>query len=629
MDKLITTAPELWQELAGTAQFDKREYDLEIQNEIRRRLGFPPTGNMLALLQKYNISCEALLDAVFHCIMPFSQMLSDLFAMFQRANAQKSDHNLMIQFDFNSQEKPYNIDIEFFHRQTLSANLFVTHAIGKIPCHPYSLVAEIGKIWEPNYQNNPRSLYPTEVKVWLEEYERCPRGTWPDYVPPIPISGFPELDRQLENLWQILVHSLRKYRTEYKEEKWSDKNNLPDAEFWWNEGNRWLGAYVRTIHDILTFFQVEGPDEHSAFASRCAKRIEEILTRCPMHNSPTQQRVQAIIDILNLPFWKKRYELYSVWVSTQILRALPDENVHFHTENNRLSFSFSGSHFATISSYTPSLELWAEVRTYYDSPKSRARKNHIQPDYTLAVGDAYEADHSVAVVECKQYKKYNRKNFLNAAEDYAGGRPNSKVFLVNYGAVPSSLKDKADARFRNQINFFGNVRPATVDTVAFRKQLRQAIDRYYEKAFQIKLPKYSLPEGECILRLTWGAQPKDLDLHLVIMNDTQKYHIMYNKPGNIASAPYAKLNSDDTNGHGNECITIKRWIPGSYDIYVHNYTNTALFSEAVTLSIIFNGITRYAISRTDPIQQGMCWHPFSISSGKVIAVNDLVDLSTL
>ena len=217
---------------------------------------------------------------------------------------------------------------------------------------------------------------------------------------------------------------------------------------------------------------------------------------------------------------EKRYELYSAWVSTQIMRALPCKNVHYHTKDNRLSFSFSGSHIATISSYTPSLELWAEVRTYYDSPKSRTRKRHIQPDYTLAIGDAYEANHSVAVVECKQYKKYNRKNFLNAAEDYAAGRPNSKVFLVNYGTIPLSLKDKAEDRFRNQISFFGNVRPSTVDTMAFRKQLLQEIDQYYEKTYPTRLimPEYSKPCGVCILRLTWGSQPKDLDLHLVVIN---------------------------------------------------------------------------------------------------------------
>lgn len=625
MSKIITTAPELWQEIASTAQFDQREYDLEMLNEIRRGLGFPSTGDISVLLKKHNTSCETLLNTVFLCVMPFSEMLSDLFAMFQQADAQESDHNLKIQFDFTAHGEKFNTDLKFFRQQTMSANSAIAQAAGSIPVQPFELVHMINEIWHPNYLNDSENLYPIEIRDWLEEYYQCSQGTWPDYVPPMPSSGFSGLDKQLENLWQILANSLRKYRTQYTEEKWNSHNKPDDAEFWWHENDRWLGTYVKVICNLLTFFKTTNSDEHAAFADSCSKKIEEILTLCSMHKFPIEHRFQAVIDILNLPFWKKRYELYSVWVCTQILRALPSDSVHYHTKDNKLSFSFSGSHIATINSYTPSLELWAEVRTYYDSPKSRTRKNHIQPDYTLAIGDAYEADNSVVVVECKQYKKYNRKNFLNAAEDYAGGRPKSKVLLVNYGPVPSSLKDKADSRFINQIDFFGNVRPATLENATFRKQLRHAIDQYYEKTYQIRLPEYPLPKGDCIFRLTWGAQPQDLDLHLVITNKTQKYHIMYNKSGSAIDAPYAKLSNDDRAGYGNECITIHRWFPGTYDIYVYNYSNTELFSDAATVLIESNGKIRYAISRTEPLQHGMYWHPFSISDGKIIAVNDIVE----
>lgn len=101
---------------------------------------------------------------------------------------------------------------------------------------------------------------------------------------------------------------------------------------------------------------------------------------------------------------------------------------------------------------------------------------------------------------------------------------------------------------------------------------------------------------------------------------------MYNKRGSINNAPFAELSGDDTNGHGNEMITIYQWLPGTYDIYVHNYSDTDSFPEAVTVSIENNGKIKFAVSRTEPIRGNACWHPFSISSGKIIAKNDVVEL---
>ena len=310
-----------------------------------------------------------------------------------------------------------------------------------------------------------------------------------------------------------------------------------------------------------------------------------------------------------------------------MLNALPENDVQYHVKDNTLSFSFSGSHIATIKSYSPPLELWAEIRTYYPSPKGRSRKNHIQPDYTLAIEDAYNADRSVAVVECKQYKKYSRKNFLNAAEDYAGGRPQANVFLVNYGTMNPLLKDSVDGKYRDRIQFFGSIQPHTTETIAFRNALKAAIDQYYKNNFKFKISECFFPNKGCTIRLKWSDLPKDLDLHLIITTDTQKYHVAFNQRGSSDNYPFAELGNDDRDGYGNESITISQLLSAKYDIYVHDYYDTGFISGSITVQIETDGQPEYAISRVEPIEKGKLWHPYTIVAGVISPVNEIVDFS--
>ena len=124
MSELITTASVLWDEIAKTAQFQNKEYDMNMLQEIRGKLGLPSNGSIPVLLKKHKVSCGELLNAVLICMQPFGEMLNDLYAMFQRAGAQQSNHNLKIQFDFNRNKETFATDLDFFgSRQNLQTNI--------------------------------------------------------------------------------------------------------------------------------------------------------------------------------------------------------------------------------------------------------------------------------------------------------------------------------------------------------------------------------------------------------------------------------------------------------------------------------------------------------------------------
>ena len=77
--------------------------------------------------------------------------------------------------------------------------------------------------------------------------------------------------------------------------------------------------------------------------------------------------------------------------------------------------------------------------------------------------------------------------------------------------------------------------------------------------------------------LRWGAQPSDIDSHLVgpTPDGYDRFHIyysdmtVYNDNGLYA----ADLDYDDTSSYGPEITTIRTLTPGDYYFYVHDYTN--------------------------------------------------------
>ena len=78
-----------------------------------------------------------------------------------------------------------------------------------------------------------------------------------------------------------------------------------------------------------------------------------------------------------------------------------------------------------------------------------------------------------------------------------------------------------------------------------------------------------LTPGSMRLILNWGANPRDLDAHLLTPSiEGQSYHISYQtgNRGNLTNYPFAALDHDATNGFGPETITINQFFPGTYSL---------------------------------------------------------------
>lgn len=141
-----------------------------------------------------------------------------------------------------------------------------------------------------------------------------------------------------------------------------------------------------------------------------------------------------------------------------------------------------------------------------------------------------------------------------------------------------------------------------------------------------------LNDGEVRVVLTWGSDPRDLDLHMVA-NDYDEYdelemlfHVYwYNK--DVSESGNAALDVDDTTGYGPETVSIYVQIEGaSYYFYVHDYTNRKSDSSHA-LALSGAQVKVYIAGQAEPIvfnvpnMDGNLWHVFYIENGEVHVLN--------
>ncbi len=81
--------------------------------------------------------------------------------------------------------------------------------------------------------------------------------------------------------------------------------------------------------------------------------------------------------------------------------------------------------------------------------------------------------------------------------------------------------------------------------------------------------------------LTWGENPRDLDLHCWTPGiEGREYHIYYADRGAISLAPYAELDHDDVTSYGPENITVYENFPGEYVFAVYHYSGSGTISTS-------------------------------------------------
>lgn len=615
----ILDAVTLWETFVKTARFNDAEYDADLKESIRLLLGVSGEETMEEQLQKQDVSVERLLYAIFEATEPFSAMLNDLLQMFEHASAQSSNTNLQIKFDFNKDRKPFSFDLDHFRKTVHVINQHMIQKDIHILQNPQQLI-DIFQYAIPTCANP--SIRSPQISRWLNEY--YDNDKWPDFWPAVPETGINELDQITREIWAMIRSAILYYRQAYEPNKGKRKSHWDECSqrdydpIWRTEIDLWVGRLVESMTRKLEGLQTLQEKERSEKSKALAQELQTLLSSLTTRSEKVREMVECLEDILNLPYWERRYELYSAWILTQITKGLRNAGIVYHVTDNTLSFSFHKTLLATCKKLNPALQIWIELRTESSKPlKGTARKKCIQPDYTLAVDDAMNPMNTVAVVECKQYKHSNSRNFFAAIYDYAGGRPNGSVFLVNYGPVSEKLMDKGTQELKERAFPYGYVRPYGKNTDIFIEKLKEVVYGHYRtKAVTDSgfLYPWTEPDTPCTIQLKWGACPKDLDIWLCLRERNGIYSkVWFQYLGQPDEKPFACLDHDCQNGFGMETINIHRWLDADYDMVVNNYSNEAEVSGDIEIHISC-GQDDYCLTCSKLWNYPLVWHAVRLDS---------------
>jgi hypothetical protein len=493
----IQNSWEIWTYLAKNAGLDSVYYDNEFLdgnssfNGLSQHLGFKvDKENIVSRLQKHKVSAEKFIGAFFKVLQPYAQMMNDLCVFFSNHKVNETNESLKIVFDFGKVSEQIDFNLENF-RSILTTYTTVKK---KLTYYHVDSVWELHEIFRsPKTPVDRKSIADKKARKWVEAYDNN-QFLKPDLV--APVTGYNGLDLQLKrviDLWADYVITCMGYSENVQEFKSKlyhrdtekrdgavDQENLVegiDLTLGWNpdglsaELDRWSARMIELLFGAVESINKLTGKDRDVNAANLEEALQDYFDGLPRSEAEYDDLVAELTELLNLPVWKKRYELFSTWVLSALDQTFAGYDRVVHANKGVLLLNFSATHLMTIQSAAGPFELWAENRTLAKKLTGHGRKRAIQPDYTIyepTVGDPIDC---IVCVEVKQYKKASVANFKNAINDYANGLPNAHVFLVNYGPKPASLV--LDHPVRS--SYYGEVRPASSELSDFRAELLAAL----------------------------------------------------------------------------------------------------------------------------------------------------------
>ncbi|MCP2027403.1 hypothetical protein L1276_002560 [Flavobacterium sp. HSC-32F16] len=471
---IIKDAAQLWRFLEQGAGVDTKYYDKEIFNSkdpdlnLYSLLGIKSTyGSVEENLVAGGVSTEAFLQVLLKAFQPYSLMMVEVCAFFEKYQAKYSAENIKIQFNFDKELSDVGFNLEHFrqtlhHFQVLERELTV-----------YEITAnQISKLNRILTYDSGITIENALARDWMRAHR--PNGRTAVFNKPdvgAPVTGHDELDHYLAvlmDIWHSFVNSCRQYGHTLDDlenaaggrgETDRDKNVLNDvkllrqqAQDYWPEF--FLGRLFGRVQEIKKMHDGNRKMQLNLLCNDLKKIVSSLGKNTVTIKE--KKSVKELLNLLSLPVWRKRHELYSTWILTRIDKAFEGCQVELHHQEGRLALGFKQAHILSIETRDEILELWCEVRSPLENPSSEKRKEAVQPDYRiLPAGSVASPEKHIAAVEVKQHKSTSRKNFLEALNDYAVALPNALIVLANYGPVSKHLP----LVFPQRSIYMGKIRP--------------------------------------------------------------------------------------------------------------------------------------------------------------------------
>lgn len=536
------TAAELWRTWIRTKVIQPRSHDSDLAETVGARLHTKKVSGIPAAMDAAGWVPRDLLLAIAGELQSFSGMLQGLLTFYERVGARSATgENLRISYEFVEGE-PFDLLLSNFREQVADVRSAVRQLATPLRFDPeFAFRSPMNGMWEWDEISElfgtddfhtislPRTAprpSPTGATHADEVIERGLRVV--DVVFALLAGGGPTLGGAIARLWR------------------QGESNETDVE----------AAVVQAATDwwpLSTTASLHGLASIVRQGRGRAGLVDEV--NAWLDNFESTDRIEVtvdrLVDVLSLPSWGMRHDLYAAWIATQVNQALPTDRLTFVVVNETLRFPFKATKLATAPAADAAChELWCEMRSDLLSP-SGMRVRGIQPDYRVLHRKRDGSATTVLAIEVKQYRSADAKKHGGVLAMYAAGLPDAEVFLVGHGPIGDARKHVPPGD-RVRTTVFEHVRPGReADAAAFRTAVTELLP----------LPKLER------LELTWDSRVHDLDLHMSIGGEA----INWQKP----TGEVGKLRADAFWG-GPEVIDLTPGLDASTDVEVHLFSSDVI-----------------------------------------------------
>lgn len=602
----------LWLSLKKLGNFKDTYYDKSLLDDLRHELSIGADDDIEKSIQEF--APEKVLDAFFAVISPLSVMYADILNLFEHCDASRSAENVTIEFDI-SKSKCTRFDVShFMHaKQVLGTVRELTNKM--LPT-----MDGVKALWHilDWLEYKALNVHNKSFREWGDEYWNK-MDSWPekelDFVSVINNLQIRDELMKAFRFWQTLFdfyqNTCPDKNVKEMPKNWHDHDDNVNisCELLWAETDHCLFYALNNLYFIAENFPRASKEEQARYRMKLDKMIQSIQYK----EEYVEKYKRTLKEFLMLPVWKHRYEVYSIWIFTRIMKEIPNKCVKYHVKGGVLSFPFSGACLASATLNSVTYDIWTELRTRaIVKPVGKGRTKNIQPDCSIVCGDPKNIMDSIMAIECKQYKKSSTYNFSNALIDYTHNRPMATAHLVDYGEIAISKVENAMAKIpRNRYELFSLCRPGTESADRFSNTVFQTLIR---RSNMIPIDKHN----STVFSLLWNTEDpmnkhQDLDLHLIFQQSgsDQSRRLSYSND----EIPGAQYSGDVRFVPGLEQIVIRHYECGVYDLWVNNFTSSIPFELGEPVLVVTMPSEKESIKIELPYNSdGHWWHVLRVDS---------------
>lgn len=496
-----STAAELWRAWVQARVLRPQDYDSDVAAHVRKLLSLPVycrgVTSIPTAMERANWTARDLIHALAPLVSSFSGMQRDLLSLLERVGASSgTGESIRVVYEFDEGDV---IDdaLAAFRERLRRIEQVVVHLQPWLflPDHAWNF-----PIWDF------RSWEWIQGAIADSEAEHADGWRFASGVPDPSPTGDERVDDAARRTIALVRYTLTRLEgigaTKSDLRQWL-YDSSPEIELdpelrdiAQAATDYWPLSVASAVHG-WTAGIAEGTTSASERTLEALDSWLESLKSPEAEELTVEQVVAELTDVLSLPEWGKRHELYSAWIATQLDRAL-HSRLEFVVTDGALRFPFKPTLLAHLDPPSGDFTLWSEVRSPGAGELGGGRKAGVQPDYRFQrVSDGT----TVAAIEVKQYKAPAASRHSVTMRDYVRSLPDATVFLVAHGPLGRGILNAVPDPDRALLH--PDVRPdRTRQTAAFRHDIADLFP--------------APPSSPTRIELGWSQRVQDLDLHVSV-----------------------------------------------------------------------------------------------------------------